>query len=260
MGKFTASIFKEYDGESKTINEIAKELGVNRNTIYKRIQRKGLDAALLPKKKKRGSLDELRKPTEAEIEGARLLRSLRSNLQSLQHFFDNTYFAIQDNGISDRTSERIHRLLLLNKSKLVGAAEVAEKIYVPEEIKKPVKRSAIEWIDIHVAVCNAYTKANDLEKKISEDDMNVIIGGIANYFDTTIEMLKSNSRKAKYVMARMFFAYICYPKVTFAKIGKFLGGRNHATIMKYVSNMKYDLAHNAEVTKRYSEVKNLIEL
>jgi len=260
MGYCKSSIFKEYNGESKTIKELAEEIGVNRQTIYKRIQRKGLDAALLPKKKKRGTLDELRKPTSAEIEGAKLLRSLKSNLQSLQHFFDNTYFTIQDNGISDRTSERIHRLLLLNKSKLIGASEVAEKIYVPEEIKKPVKRNTIEWIDIHVAVCNAYTKANNLERKISEEDMNMVVGAIANYFDTTTEMLKGQSRKAKYVMARMFFTYICYPKVTFAKIGRFLGNRNHATIIKYVSNMKYDLAHNAEVLKRYSEVKNLIEL
>lgn len=254
-------IFPEYNGESTTITELAKELGISRSGLYKRIQRGGIEAAFKEKEKKIPlTTERLRKPTEAEIEGAKMLRSLSASLPTLQNFFNNVYFHIQDNGISDSISEKIRRNLSINKNKLKGAESIIERIYCAPEIKKPTVRVQLTWLDIHVAICNNDHRIAANKKRIGVNAMEEIIKAVSEYFNIPEDLIKSKSRKKELVYARDIFAYACYPKAKFIAIGNFLGGRNHSTIIKSIGRVQYGIEHNAEMLKDYRNIKNTLEL
>jgi len=250
--------YYEVNGEKKTLRELANQIGVKKMTLYKRVVRSGIEKALKPKEVK--PLVELRKPTDAEIEGAKLLRQLKSNLKSTQDFFSNVYFDILDNGINDRTSEKIRRNLSANRGKLVGADSIIQRIYCAPEIMKPTRKNHLTWIDIHIAICNKHKQNEDNKKKYTEEDMTHIIGVISNYFNISVDRIKSKSRKRELVLSRAIFSHICHKKVTLAKIGRFLGNRGHATILKAIADNQYELSHEAQTLIHYQNIKNLLEL
>jgi len=252
--------FPELEGEKVTVAELAEKIGISRVSLYKRIQRKGIENALLPRKEKRQKEVTLRKPTDAEIEGARLLRSLKSGIPTIQNFYDNTYFDIQDNGISEKTSERIRRNLVDNKNMLKGAAEVISKIYL-DPVNKPVlKKKELTWLDIHIAVCNTVHTIEKSKRKFTEEELENMASVIAEICNVTVSNMKSKSRKRDVVIARCFFSYICYDKLSYAKIGFFLGGRGHATVRNAVLNIKEEMNKDAELLLKYNTIKNALEL
>lgn len=261
MAQFKASIFAEYKGEVKTVTDLAKEVGVKRATIYKRIYRKGVSFALSPRKKKRDIPSEsFRPPTDTEIEGAKMLRSLKSHLPNIQHFFNNVYFDIQDNGITEKTAEKIRRNLMLNRHKMVGVDAILEKMNVVPEVKRFARKREITWLDIHVAICNSDRERKNGKKVFTTKDMEELLSIVAEEFGVSTEDIKGKSKKQIYFKPRMVFSYICYSKLSFAKIGAFLGGRGHSTILSAVAAMEYEMKKDADLLLKYNNIKNMIDL
>lgn len=72
---------------------------------------------------------------------------------------------------------------------------------------------------------------------------------IANMYNISIVDILGNSRNAKYVLPRHIAMYILknHYKLTYARIGKILNGRDHTTIMNGCNKIEADLKTNEEL-------------
>lgn len=87
---------------------------------------------------------------------------------------------------------------------------------------------------------------------------------VCNYFDITIEELKSATKKREAVLARHYFFYLClrYARITPAKVGYFCGGRDRTTtyhgqtqIENLVFTQHHDGEHLEELVKQINPLK-----
>jgi|688.fasta_scaffold235543_5 chromosomal replication initiator protein len=92
--------------------------------------------------------------------------------------------------------------------------------------------------------------------------MDLIIHEVSSISKISVKELRSNSRKGDTVAYRQLIAYIVKNRTnkSLKKIGIFLGGRDHSTIIHsigVVKNMIY--TKDAEFMIKYNKVKHLLK-
>ena len=87
-----------------------------------------------------------------------------------------------------------------------------------------------------------------------------ILSVVANYFNVTSDEILSSKRTQEIAYARHIAMYLIreFTNLSLPKIGKELGGRNHATILNGINNIKASMEKNEDTKKIIDElVKNL---
>lgn len=76
---------------------------------------------------------------------------------------------------------------------------------------------------------------------------------VAEYYNISIADLKSDSRKKEISTSRQLLMYLAkeYFNWTLEKIGDYFGGKDHATAIYAINNVKKKLKTNAEVQHDY---------
>ncbi len=90
-------------------------------------------------------------------------------------------------------------------------------------------------------------------KKIDE---KYIMNVCANYFNISVEDLKSKKRKREFVEPRHIAMYLCYKLIdmTYTDIGDVFGGRNHATVIHACNKVVDDMETNSKLAKSVNEI------
>ena len=93
---------------------------------------------------------------------------------------------------------------------------------------------------------------------------NLVLNVAADIFNVPVLHIKSKSRKRERVMARNCISAILYKylnkgknKISYAKIGKFLGGKDHASIMHGIETHYLDLERDL---KYRLQTESIIEI
>ena len=83
---------------------------------------------------------------------------------------------------------------------------------------------------------------------------------VADYYNITIEDLKSKKRTAKINYPRQIAIYLCrnYTDESFPKIGLEFGNRNHSTIIHACDKIKEDLQNNNQLKEIIRQIKDNI--
>lgn len=87
-----------------------------------------------------------------------------------------------------------------------------------------------------------------------------ILSVVANYFNVTSDEILSSKRTQEIAYARHIAMYLIreFTNLSLPKIGKELGGRNHATILNGINNIKASIEKNDDTKKIIDElIKNL---
>lgn len=87
-------------------------------------------------------------------------------------------------------------------------------------------------------------------------DEKYIMNVCANYFNITVEDLKSKKRKREFVEPRHVAMYLCYKLIdmTYTDIGEAFGGRNHATVIHACNKVVDDMETNSKLAKSVNEI------
>ena len=89
---------------------------------------------------------------------------------------------------------------------------------------------------------------------------------VAEYYNITVEDLKSKKRKADIAFPRQVAIYLCRTLTdeSFPKIGTYFGGRDHSTIISSYQKIEKDLEKNEQLKRRILEsnerIKKLVYL
>ena len=83
---------------------------------------------------------------------------------------------------------------------------------------------------------------------------------VADYFEITVEDLKSKKRNSKINYPRQIAIYLCrtYTEESLIKIGLEFGNRDHSTIIHSCDKISNDIKINPELKKQVKEIKNNI--
>lgn len=171
----------------------------------------------------------------------------------------------------EKPSVELRKDILRNKIHRDGLQFPPEVItYIAENVDDSVRD--LEGIVISImAHSTIYNKNIDLdlagrivknvvrsEKKVITIDQ--IISTISKYFNIDTALIHSKSRKKEIVQARHFAMYLAkeYTDYSTPKIGKFIGNRNHSTVLHACKTVK----HQCEVDKNYrsdmESIQNLL--
>ncbi|WP_018108634.1 chromosomal replication initiator protein DnaA [Bacteroides propionicifaciens] len=160
----------------------------------------------------------------------------------------------------ERPSVELRKDILRNKIHRDGLQFPPEVItYIAENVDDSVRD--LEGIVISImAHSTIYNKNIDLDltqrivKKVVRDEKKVItvdqiITTVSEYFKIEAKLIHSKSRKREVVQARHFAMYLTkeYTDYSTPKIGKFIGNRNHSTVLHACKTVK----HQCEVDKNY---------
>ncbi len=112
-------------------------------------------------------------------------------------------------------------------------------------------------IDMTIAQ-QVVSKAMSLSKKNVTIDM--IIDKVCNYFDVSDSDVIAKGRLAHIVLVRQLIMYLAekHAKMTASKIGLRIGGRNHATVIHAVKQIKNRLASDREFAQKVAEVEGIL--
>ncbi len=91
----------------------------------------------------------------------------------------------------------------------------------------------------------------------STNNIGKIQKAVADYFDITVESLKSKKRTANINNARQIAIYICRntTEETTTRIGLEFGNRDHSTILHAIEKVTKDLINNEELQNQIKEIK-----
>ena len=92
---------------------------------------------------------------------------------------------------------------------------------------------------------------------------NSILGiqtAVANYYNTTVDTLKSKKRSKNIAYPRQIAMYLCRSLTdeSFPRIGLEFGGRDHSTVMHACEKIKKDLIDNGQLKEIIDEIKSKI--
>ncbi len=95
----------------------------------------------------------------------------------------------------------------------------------------------------------ALDKLLQSQAKSKTNDIDNVIDIIADFYQITRSELISSSRNQKYVVPRQICMYLLKNKydLTYSKIGKILGNRDHSTVMSGATKIERDLCTNQEL-------------
>ncbi len=94
----------------------------------------------------------------------------------------------------------------------------------------------------------------------SNNNIGKIQKAVADYFNLTVESLKSKKRTAEINNARQIAIYICRmtTEETTVRIGLEFGNRDHSTILHAIEKVSKDIKKNEELRNEIAEIKNKI--
>lgn len=103
---------------------------------------------------------------------------------------------------------------------------------------------------------------NEFLNKSDDPHVNTeyILSVVANYFNVTSDEILSSKRTQEIAYARHIAMYLIreFTNLSLPKIGKELGGRNHATILNGINNIKASIEKNEDTKKIIDElIENL---
>ncbi len=94
----------------------------------------------------------------------------------------------------------------------------------------------------------------------SSSNISKIQKAVADYFDITVENLKSKKRTANINNARQIAIYLCrvITEETTTRIGLEFGNRDHSTVLHAIDKVSRDVKNNEELKNQLNEIKNKI--
>jgi len=95
----------------------------------------------------------------------------------------------------------------------------------------------------------------------SSNNIAKIQKAVADYFNITVDNLKSKKRTANINNARQIAIYICRmtTEETTIRIGLEFGNRDHSTVLHAIEKISKDIKNNEELKNQISEIKNKID-
>ncbi len=87
-------------------------------------------------------------------------------------------------------------------------------------------------------------------------DAPLVMNVCANYFNVSIDDLKSKQRKRELVLPRHLAMYLCYSLVdmTYTEIGEVFGGRNHATVIHACNKIEEEKESDSKLKHALEEI------
>ncbi len=94
----------------------------------------------------------------------------------------------------------------------------------------------------------------------SSSNISKIQKAVADYFDITVENLKSKKRTANINNARQIAIYLCrvITEETTTRIGLEFGNRDHSTVLHAIDKVSRDVKNNEDLKSQLNEIKNKI--
>lgn len=94
----------------------------------------------------------------------------------------------------------------------------------------------------------------------SSSNISKIQKAVADYFDITVDNLKSKKRTANINNARQIAIYLCrvITDETTTRIGLEFGNRDHSTVLHAIDKVSRDVKNNEELKSQLNEIKNKI--
>lgn len=92
----------------------------------------------------------------------------------------------------------------------------------------------------------------------SNSNISKIQKAVADYFDITVDNLKSKKRTANINNARQIAIYLCrvITEETTTRIGLEFGNRDHSTVLHAIEKVSKDVKNNDELRSQLNEIKN----
>ncbi len=144
----------------------------------------------------------------------------------------------------------------LSKEQLLIIAQRSENIPMVSGIILKIKAITditpqnLETMDLE----NILQSFSGVDKNIQIDD---IVSLCSQYFNIEKEHFFTNQRQAEFVFARQICMYLCreYLGLSYASIGKFLGGKDHSTVLHSIKKIKFLTDTNKDVYLSVTELK-----
>ena len=94
----------------------------------------------------------------------------------------------------------------------------------------------------------------------SSNNIAKIQKAVADYFNITVDNLKSKKRTADINNARQIAIYLCRmtTEETTTRIGLEFGNRDHSTVLHAIEKVSKDVKTNEELKNQLAEIKNKI--
>ena len=103
----------------------------------------------------------------------------------------------------------------------------------------------------------------DIINKGTSEKTNIlkVQKGVADYFQISVDDLKSRKRSANIAFPRQIAMYLCrtFLNESFERIGLEFGGKDHSTVMHSCDKIKMEVENNLEIRNSIEKIKENIK-
>ncbi len=119
--------------------------------------------------------------------------------------------------------------------------------------------SALQIMSVNVTLDTARQALQNIIQPgaVKELDIPLIMEIVANYYNVTVNDLKSKQRSQRIVEPRQISMYLCRKKLnkTLKEIGSAFGGRNHATVLHAYDRINEELVINTNLQEAVANIE-----
>ncbi len=101
------------------------------------------------------------------------------------------------------------------------------------------------------------------ESKSRRLDINDIMSSVCNYYQVSERDVLGQRRFRPYVRPRQIVCYIAkynIPHITLKDIGRYLGNRDHSTVIHAVRSVEDEMSYNQKFSDEINEIKGTLNL
>jgi len=155
---------------------------------------------------------------------------------------------IYDKKIDDEIIDYIATNIKSNIRELEGA------------LKKVIASSRLNNMELTLSLAEDALKDIIYPEAPKEITPTLIVNIVADHFHVTPQDIMSKKRNAEFVMPRQITMYLCRELIdlSYSSIGKFLGKKDHTTIMHGINKTKEEMKNNEELRNKIEIIKKKI--
>ncbi|MCR5282069.1 MAG: chromosomal replication initiator protein DnaA [Lachnospiraceae bacterium] len=166
------------------------------------------------------------------------------------------------------------RMAILRKNMEMMNAHIDDEIlqYIAEKVNSNIRelegalKKVMAGSKLHpetgITLESAMIDLRDIIKPTQQKPISpeIILNVITEHFNVSRDDIASTKRNSEIVLPRQVFMYLCreYLSKTYDEIGKYVGGRDHATVMHGITKLENMMKESTEFSARIDTIRKKI--
>ena len=146
------------------------------------------------------------------------------------------------------------------RKKYIDVLKVAESLHdYVDKLESILKNNNIDYSNKSMDVISEKYEDFKIEKRLQLSD---IMNALCMFYDVESKYIFGKKRDRRYARPRQMLCYIAknhIPDITLKEIGRYIGNRDHSTVIYAVRSVENEISYNKKFAAEINQIKEMLK-